>query len=201
MFAIEKLIPSFDHTYGGVFYAPNILSYGLAALMCPLKPDIVLYGIASKDMSLAQEVIKKFFPGEIRIVSSNTTEAHYMDELNVMGKSRILNTHYSQIEELEFAKRLHLPLYQEEDIRQMPSKKENVGIVVDILRGRRKDAYEDITCLNAGNILELSGISSTIEEGYKMAKEQVESGKAFQKLLEIIQESGGDSNQVSAFMQ
>ncbi|MEI6420499.1 MAG: hypothetical protein WCO30_02585, partial [bacterium] len=40
-FKIENRIKKFDALYGGKFYAPHILSFGLAGLLLPFKPDIL----------------------------------------------------------------------------------------------------------------------------------------------------------------
>ena len=82
LFAIEKLVPKFDSVYGNVFYAPNILSYGLAALICPIKPDIVLYGLANKDIELSGQVLRGYNVNRYRIVSSEYNNIFFMDELN-----------------------------------------------------------------------------------------------------------------------
>ena len=200
LFAIEKLIPSFDRVYGGVFYSPNILSYGLAALMCPLKSDIVLYGLANKDIQLPIEILKKYGADRIRVVSGQTTEIHYIDELNIIGTSKILDSKEKVVKEYNFGEVLNLPKYTENDIKQMENKIDNVKIIVDILTGKRDDAYVDLVCLNAGNILELSGLANTIQEGYYISKEHVKSGKAINKLIEIIEASDGKIENLKMFL-
>lgn len=200
LFAIEKLIPSFDKVYGGVFYSPNILSYGLAALMCPLKPDIVLYGLANKDVQISNEILKMYGVTRSRIVSSCMSETCYMDELNIFGKSKILDSNTGFVEEYDFRRLLKLPYYCENDIKQRDSKLDNVKIIVDILTGKKDDAYVDLVCLNAGNILQLSGIVDTIENGYYISKKQIHSGKTIDKLIEIIQESKGNIEKLEKFL-
>lgn len=168
--------------------------------MCPLKPDIVLYGLANKDVQISNEILKRYGVNRSRIVSSYISETHYMDELNVIGKSRILDSNTEIVEEYDFKALLNLPYYCESDIKQRESQLDNVKIIVDILAGKRDDAYVDLICLNAGNILQLSGIVDTIENGYYISKEHIQSGKAINKLIEIVQESNGNIGKLEKFL-
>ena len=168
--------------------------------MCPIKPDIILYGLANKDLPLACEVIKSFGVDRVRIISSNTNEIRYMDELNIMEKSRIFDSNINKVEEYNFGVLLNLPNYNIKDIKQMQSVEDNVKIVLDIISGKRDDAYVDLVCLNSGNILQLSGIVDTIEEGYYLSKKQIKSGKTINKLIDIIQESKGDISKLDNYL-
>ena len=60
------------------------------------------------------------------------------------------------------------------------------------------DTY--LVCLNSGNILQLSGIVDTIEEGYYLSKKQIKSGKTINKLIDIIQESKGDISKLDNYL-
>lgn len=168
--------------------------------MCPIKPDIVLYGLANKDLSLACDVIKRFDVDRVRIISSNINENRYMDELNIIGKSKVFDSSKNKVEEFNFGSILNLPNYNIDDIKQMQSVEDNVKIVLDILSGKRSDAYVDLICLNSGNILQLSGIVDTIEEGYYISKKQIKSGKTINKLIEIVQESKGNVNKLKNYL-
>ena len=186
IFHIEKILPKFDSVYGDVFYTPNILSYGLAALICPIKPDIVLYGLATKDLEIAGEVLKNFGVNKYRIVSSNFNKIYYMDELNVFGSSYILDNNNNAFNSYSFSELLNLPKYFPKDIKQSNNKLENIKIALKVLKGKDDSAYTDIVSLNAGNILQLSGIVKSIEEGYKVAKNKIKTGKCIEHLENII---------------
>ena len=201
IFPIEKIIPKFDSVYGDVFYAPNILSYGLAALICPLKPDIVLYGLASNDIEISGEILKDYGINNYRIVSSKFNKIYYIDELNVFGSTYILDSCKSKVEVFNFEKILNLPKYSPVDIKQSNNKLENVKIALKILQGKDNSAYTDIISLNAGNILQLSGIASNIEEGYQMAKDKIKTGQCIQYLEDIIISSNGNINKLKKLLE
>ena len=200
IFPIEKIIPNFDKIYGNVFYSPNILSYALAALICPIKPDIVLYGLAKNDIELSGDVLKKFGVSNYRIVSSKYNEMYFMDELNIFGKSFILDNGQEK-KELEFNKILNLKEYNILDIGQKKNREQNVKIALDILNGKRWDAYAEIISLNTGNLLQMSGLAKTIEEGYRIAKLKIQSGLCIEHLKYIINETRGDTEKLNKLME
>lgn len=62
---------------------------------------------------------------------------------------------------------------------------ENAKVTIDILKGA-KGPKRDIVLLNSGAAIYISGISKSIEEGIEIAKESIDSGKAFEKLQQVI---------------
>lgn len=64
---------------------------------------------------------------------------------------------------------------------------ENAQITRDILSGKEQGAKRDVVLLNAGATIYVSGKAASIEEGIKMAKESIDSGKAYAKLNELIE--------------
>ena len=203
IFAIEKLLPNFDSVYGDVFYAPNILSYGLAALICPIKPDIVLYGLANKDIEICEQVLRKYNVNRYRIVSSEINKILFIDELNIFGKSYILDDNMSEKHMYEFEKILNLNKYNYDidSIKQSNNKMDNINIALNILKGDCDTAYSKAVALNAGNILQLSGIVNTIEEGYYKALKKIKTGECIYELEKIIIASGGDLNKILKFKE
>lgn len=198
IFSIEKLIPNFDRVYGNVFYAPNILSYGLAALICPIKPDIVLYGLANKDIEISAQILRKYNINRYRIVSSEIDKIYFMDELNIFGKAYILDESMSEKCMYDFQKILKLNKFKYDinSIKQLNNKVDNINIALNILKGDSNTAYSKVVALNAGNILQLSGIVNTIEEGYYKALEKIKTGECIHELEKIIIASGGDINKL-----
>lgn len=201
IFPIEKIVPKFDKVYGDVFYTPNILSYALAALICPLKPDVILYGLSNYDIDICGQVFRDFGIDKYRIVSSEDETRHFMDELNIFGKSYIIDSKNNQRDIYDFGQVLKLPKYNSEDIKQLSNKEKNVKLALDILEGKYWNAYGEIIALNAGNILQLSGIVNTIEEGYYMAKEQIKTGKCVETLKNIVIESKGNIKNLTELLK
>ena len=63
---------------------------------------------------------------------------------------------------------------------------ENAQITKDILEGKTTDAKLDVVLLNAGAALVVDGQARDIKEGIEMAREAIATGKAKDKLNEII---------------
>lgn len=65
--------------------------------------------------------------------------------------------------------------------------KENADITLGILKGEITDAKRDIVLLNSGAALYVSGKADSIAEGVKLAGQIIDSGKALEKLNELIE--------------
>ena len=65
---------------------------------------------------------------------------------------------------------------------------ENAEITRDILKGVKGPKY-NIVMLNAGASLYTAGKADSIKDGIRLAESQVESGAAYRKLEEFIEES------------
>jgi anthranilate phosphoribosyltransferase len=64
-------------------------------------------------------------------------------------------------------------------------KKKNAEIILEILRGTR-GAKRDITVLNAAAVFMAAGRAKNLDEGIELAKQSIDSGKAFNKLERLI---------------
>ena len=64
---------------------------------------------------------------------------------------------------------------------------QNAAITRAILEGEEQGAKRDMVLLNAGAALYVDGKAGSIQEGVAMAKEAIESGKAKEKLAQIIE--------------
>lgn len=78
-----------------------------------------------------------------------------------------------------------LDIYPKEDILGGDAK-ENAKITRDILEGKIEGAKLDIVLINAGAALYIDNKAKDIEEGIQIAREVINSGKAKEKLEEII---------------
>jgi len=63
---------------------------------------------------------------------------------------------------------------------------------IDCMNGHGPDDVMEITHLLAGTMIYLGQKAASIEEGIEKSHEAIESGKAFQKWLDIVEEHGGD---------
>lgn len=73
---------------------------------------------------------------------------------------------------------------------------ENMNIALNILRNNIKDAKYHTILMNSALALKSANRVTDFEEGIEMAKDSIESGKAYQKLEELIHVSGGDKEKL-----
>lgn len=66
---------------------------------------------------------------------------------------------------------------------------DNAAITRAILQGEDRGPKRCAVCLNAGAALYITGVTSTMEEGVRLAEQLIDEGKAAKKLEEFIQES------------
>ena len=67
------------------------------------------------------------------------------------------------------------------------SAEDNAKITLGILKGEIKGAKRDIVLLNSGCALSVSGKADSIADGVKLAAELIDSGKALEKLNQLIE--------------
>ena len=79
-----------------------------------------------------------------------------------------------------------MKLYNSKDISEGKSVQENAKIFMDIIRGKEIGAKLDIILLNAGALIYISEIAKSMEDGIKIAKETIKSGKAKVVLENVI---------------
>lgn len=66
---------------------------------------------------------------------------------------------------------------------------ENAQITLDILQGKDRGPKRNAVCLNAGAGLYIGGKAKSLEEGVKLAETILDSGAAYEKLQQFIEES------------
>lgn len=65
---------------------------------------------------------------------------------------------------------------------------------IRVLKGNMEEDVREIVICLASNILRLAGISKDYEETRQMILDSIDSGKAYQKFVELIDKQGGDTN-------
>jgi anthranilate phosphoribosyltransferase len=76
------------------------------------------------------------------------------------------------------------------------SHKENAKSVARVLAGKDMSSCRDIILLNAAAILVLSDVSQDLRDGYELAKQAVDDGRAFAKFEQLVQFSGNNSRSI-----
>jgi len=113
--------------------------------------------------------------------------ADTLDEITVTGKTSVaelkdgvVKTYKLDPFELGFKKR------KIEELSGGKSHKENADILLSILRGEEREAKRDICILNSAAGLVVAGAAPGMQEAVEMATKSVDSGRALEKLNELI---------------
>lgn len=203
-FCIENLIPKFDEVYGGKFYVPHALSFALAALVSPVQFDNLIYGLAHPNVETSIEVLKRFGIRDAMVASTTHDNIHYLDEMGVYGTTKLVGMKKGTIGKVIYfrpTEELGLPRYTPGQIAQADSLEQNIKYCVDVLKGNGEQPREDIICINAGTVLYLAERAEDLKEGYHKAKEAVKTGQPLEKLVEVVEASGGDKMMIEGYLR
>ncbi len=202
-FKIENRIKKFDALYGGKFYAPHILSFGLAGLLLPFKPDILLYGLSHPNVDLSARVFDRLGYKDVMIVSTTDNGIHFLDEVGIFGSTSIVGIRggvIGNVKSIQPGNILNLPRYDRNSISPGFDERSNVKKSIDALSGNENGAIEDMICVNASTILYLTGNAKNISEGFIKSKESIRSGRAMRTLEKFILATGGDLGKLKSYL-
>ena len=202
-FKIENIIPKFDRLYNGNFYVPHTLSFGLAGLLCPVKTDVLLYGLAHPDVELSLDVLNRFGVENAMVNCSTDDGIHFIDEMGVYGYSKLIGSKKGikgRLIKFNPVKQLKLKKYTSKDISQKETVEDNIRMVINVLRGKGDEAHENIVCINAANLLFLSDKAKDLKDGFNKAKEYIKTGNAINTLINFIKLTGGDLTIINKFL-
>jgi anthranilate phosphoribosyltransferase len=109
-----------------------------------------------------------------------------LDELSTLGKTIVAEVDNDKIKNYELQpKDFGFETAKPEDIIGTTPEK-SAEITKNILQGQ-KGPMRNIILLNVGAVIYVSGKTKSIKEGIELAKESIDSGKAYNKLNEFIE--------------
>ncbi|MEJ5228021.1 anthranilate phosphoribosyltransferase [Thermodesulfovibrio sp.] len=153
----------------------------LGPMLNPAGVKRLLLGVFSKNyMEIIAKVLMKLGAENLMVVHSEDG----LDEISLTGKTYVVRVRDGRIENDTISpedaglKRVCLTELQGGDKRQ------NAEIIVNILKGKEGPARE-MVLLNAAAALQIAGKAENLKRGIEMARETVDSGKAYNKLQEL----------------
>jgi len=157
----------------------------LGPLTNPASAKNQVVGVYGKEWTIVfAEVLKKL--GSHHVLSVNGDDG--MDEISITGKTYIAELKNGKILEYEFNPQDYgFELGRIEDI--VVSDIENSKkMMLDVLNGDKNTA-RDITILNAGAALYVSGICQDFESAFEVSAQMIDEGHAIKKLKQLIKKS------------
>ena len=155
----------------------------LGPLANPAKADYMILGVC--DISLLEIMAKVLMNLGIKsamLVTGNDK----LDEISISAGTTICEIKDKKIIKYEICpEEFGLREYNKSEIVGGTAK-ENAEITLKVLKGETIGAKRDIVLLNSGCALYVSGKADSIQEGIDMARESIDSGKAYEKLNQLI---------------
>jgi anthranilate phosphoribosyltransferase len=203
VFEVEQIVPQFDAAYGGLFFAPHVLSLAFPALLLPVRTDHLLYGIAHPDVTLSMEVLRRYHDGDMLVVSSTPDNVRYIDEVGIIGETAVVGVRglrRGNMRRLNMAEVLGTGSYSLPDIRPGATAIDQARIVVETLAGRSHRALADLVAVNAATLIFLGTSQHTLPEAFALAREVLDSGAGLARLRDLARLSGGTDEAVRRWL-
>jgi len=114
-----------------------------------------------------------------------------LDEISTLGVTKVSEFKNSTVETYEIVpEEFGIPRAKPEDLLG-GGVEENAKILVEILRGK-KGPRRDIVLLNSAAAIMVGGVCQEMKDAIEAAGESIDSGAAYQKLIDFIEATGGD---------
>ncbi len=159
----------------------------LGPLLNPVKPACQLIGVPlPSKCEMIAKVLMSMGSRRGMVVSGRADDERYMDELSTLGNSVIAEFYQGRgfsVSELEIE---HLPLSPSsiEDLKGGQAD-ENAALIEKIISGEVKGPQRDIVLLNTAAALLVADRSNSIAEGWDLAAEIIDSGRAKDFLVKL----------------
>lgn len=158
----------------------------LGPLTNPARADHQLVGVFDRNKTeLVAHVLKEL--GLKRAIVVGSLDG--LDEISISGPTKVTELKDGLISTYEiYPEQLGLRSYPLSEVLGGDAKL-NAEIIVNIFKGQ-KGAYRDIVLANAGACFYVTGHCNSLQEGVKLAAEVIDSGRAYEKLQQLVQFTG-----------
>ena len=205
-FSIKDQIPNFDKKYNGRVHTTTILSLGLPALLIPVSVNSIIYGLSNRFLRLSCEILQKYGYYNSYVINSIVEGKYIVDELlpgSISYVSKYSSDSFYETEKINISKLLNIRGFNYHNLLQDTSlnRAMNVAKAVNALKGIGNKDVEDVLCVNASYMLCISEICEDLKEGYIRAKSSIKNGKAYRKLEEMVEVTGGSKENLNRLVQ
>ncbi len=157
----------------------------IGPLANPASPDYILLGVYSEELMEGMASILRGLGVKRGMVVHGVEDG--ADEVSICGTTKVIEVSGNKVrrynihpEELGLRRRR-----LEEIVGGAP--KENAKLIREVLVGRDSSAKKDALVINSAAALYLTGRTETLVEGVALARETIESGRAYSKLQEYVE--------------
>lgn len=156
----------------------------MGPLLNPASAEYEVLGVYSKDlMKTYAHAAKQLGAKRVMVITSDDG----YDEISPCAKTYVyqINGDGKEYQYVIDPKNFGLENMNEEELMGGDGK-ENAALAMEVLNGAGRPTIKGAVCLNAGAVLYISGKAKTLKDGFNMAKDAIDSGKAKAKLEEIV---------------
>jgi len=152
--------------------------------------------------TIAKVLSKCGYEKALVVLGYGETEETRIDEWSNLGKTIVSELKLNgSIDTYQFyPEDIGLKRGKIEEIVARESHLENAKVAVKILSGKDKSSRRDLILLNAASILYLSDEARDIKDGYELAKQSLDTGRAIEKLRQLIILSGGQIEKLKSII-
>jgi anthranilate phosphoribosyltransferase len=156
----------------------------IGPLLNPARPQCQLVGVFNRDLCPAfAEILQRLGRDSAWVVHGTTGDGHSVDEVSLMGSTRICKSGlYQDLEDEEIRPRDFGLKHAEVAELQGGDAKVNAVILESILAGRETGPKRDMVTMNAGAALACAGLADNMGDGINIAREMIDSGAALERL-------------------
>ncbi len=156
----------------------------IGPLLNPARPECQLVGVFSRDLCpVFADILQRLGRDSAWVVNGSTADGQSVDEVSLMGATRICKAgSYQDQEDEEISPTdfgLRIATVSE---LQGGDAQENALILENILSGKETGPKRDIVLLNAATALASCGLSDHIGDGLDIARATLDDGSALEKL-------------------
>jgi anthranilate phosphoribosyltransferase len=161
----------------------------LGPLLNPARPSAMLMGVPRPEFcEPLAAVLQSLGVRRAMVVCGKVGESGYLDELSSLGENTIAEFYQERGFTVSTTMPEQFPL-QPAVLADLVggNKMENAAIVRRILSGEEQGPKRDAVLLNAGAALFVAGKTKSQAEGWELAEETIDGGKAMAKLRELME--------------
>ena len=160
----------------------------LGPLLNPARPSRQLIGVFSPRLtSVFADVLRRLGRERAWVVHGITDTGEGMDDISTSGVTTLAELVQGKVVSgLIDPRWLNIPAASLDELRGGDAA-ENAGYLEGILSGEIQGAKRDMTLVNAAGGFVVAGLSRDMNEGIALAREQIDSGRALEKLRALQQ--------------
>jgi anthranilate phosphoribosyltransferase len=156
----------------------------IGPLLNPAKPQCQLVGVFSRTLCPAfAEILERLGRDSAWVVHGTTGDGRSVDEVSLMGSTRICKSGLYQDQEDEEIRPRDFG-FKHAEVKELTGgdAKTNAAILEAILTGKETGPRRDMVIMNSGAALACAGLADNMGDGIEISREIISSGAAMAKL-------------------